>query len=402
MGTPNTTDFYTRFFAELFDDREIQATPKAFMSFFGNPLGGGRTIYSPDESTVEIDVIRGNGERLAATVHRGQSSTDVSRGKNVTDQNYSNIQRVYPLIEEEANINSTQLLKRLAGDTPYQRRTQLDRNRMLAMDLHYDLIKKHIRTMEYWAAESILSGQQSAIIGTSNTSLIYDFLRKSTHAVTVSTAWDNAGDVLGDIDSAISLIIQDSYMRPADYFMGVDGAVIKAMITNTVFQTLADNRRFELIQVSRDLPVPAKFQRQIDAGWTPYGRLRTPKGRVVWIFTNDYIYTNSAGTATPYMTSGKAFILPVEARFDRYFGPRDRMPVTPSEAQWYQEMFGFDMMASMMPPNAGNGDIVPAAAFYHDAYMPDGKKTVNMRTQSAPIFATTQTDAVVVLGGLLT
>lgn len=401
MSTPNPVDFYSRYMVEMFDQRDVQATPRAFQSFFGNPAGGGITHFSIDEMTVDIDILKANGERLAAMVHRGQSSSPIDT-ENVIDYEWSNINRKWPLIEISGNINSTQLLKRQPGDNPYQRRTQLDRNRQLARDIHNDHIRKSVRTNEYLARESIITGKQPAIIDSTNAAWIYDFYRLASHTIGVPVPWDNGSqDILADIDNALDIGRQNAY-RHLD-FLAIGGDAMRAFIKDTTVKTLADNRRFELIQVSLNFPVPPRFARYIQAGWTAYGRLRTPKGREVWIFVNDDIYTDSAGDPQNYMPLDKAFLLSSQARFDRYFGPRDRMPVTPSESMWYQEMFGFSMMAPPMPANVTTeGGIIVPEAFYFDAYMPDGKKTVVMRTQSAPIFATTETDAIVVLEDLIT
>jgi len=397
---PIPVDFYSRYMAELFDQRNIQASPRAFQSIFGNPAGGGLTHFSVDEMTINIDIIKSKGEKLAATVHRGQSSnpTDVD---NTTDYEWSNIGRTWPLVEESGNINSTQLLKRSPGDNPYQQRTQLERNRALARDIHNEHMRRSMRTWEYQASQSILTGKMPAIIGTTNVNLIYDFYRPASHTIGVAVPWDNASaDILGDIDSALDIGREDSY-RHLD-FLAIGGNAMNAFIRDLTVQKIADNQRFELIQVSLNFPVPPRFARYINNGWTAYGRLRTPKGREVWIFVNDMIYTDSAGNPQNYMPLDKAFLLSSQARFDRYFGPRDRMPITSSEMMWYQEFFGFSMAAPPMPPNTPADDIVPAAAFFHDGYMPEGKKTAVLRTQSAPIFATTETDAIVVLEDLIT
>jgi hypothetical protein len=55
-----------------------------------------------------------------------------------------------------------------------------------------------------------------------------------------------------------------------------------------------------------------------------------------------------------------------------------------------------------MPPLVKNaGATVLAPAFYFDAYRSEDKKRVSVRTQSAPIFATTQTDAFVRMDGVV-
>jgi hypothetical protein len=47
------------------------------------------------------------------------------------------------------------------------------------------------------------------------------------------------------------------------------------------------------------------------------------------------------------------------------------------------------------------GGIVNPAMFYNDAYQAEDGKKIAVRTQTAPIFATTQTDAFVTLTDLI-
>jgi len=400
MATPNPVDQYSRFMAMVFDDRAAFPAPHAFQSFFGNPEAAGMTFFSRDEGTVDIDIIRANGERLAATVHRGQSSNAID-SKNVTDYQYTPITRKWPLIEEGGNINSTQLLRRLLGDNPYQARTQMDRNRALALNIHYDHVRKSMRTWEFFSRESILTGKHPAIIGTTNNALIYDFYRNPTHTIAVPAPWDTGTpDILKDIDDAISVAEEDSGRTPD--FMGIGGDAIRAFQADAEVKEKADIKNYELIRVGENFQPPPRFSRYTENGWTAIAQLVTPEGRKIWLFTNSKTFTNNAGTTERWMPLDQAFLLSTQARFDRYFGPRDRMPVTPAEMQWYMQMFGFSMSAPPMPPETDRtGNVIMPEAFYYDAYMPEGKKTVVIRTQSAPIFATTETDAIVVLTDLI-
>jgi len=59
-------------------------------------------------------------------------------------------------------------------------------------------------------------------------------------------------------------------------------------------------------------------------------------------------------------------------------------------------MFGFNPSAPPMPARASSGVVRPEM-FYCDAYYSPDWKRVTIRTQSAPIFATTHTDSVAVL-----
>jgi len=60
------------------------------------------------------------------------------------------------------------------------------------------------------------------------------------------------------------------------------------------------------------------------------------------------------------------------------------------------------MMAPPMPPNIKNQSaIISPAMFYSDAYKAQDDKKITIRTQAAPIYATTQTDAFVTFSGLI-
>jgi hypothetical protein len=55
--TPNPADAFSRFFAAAFDE-----------------AGGSQTFWTEDALTVDIDIIRAEGETHAALVHRGTDS----------------------------------------------------------------------------------------------------------------------------------------------------------------------------------------------------------------------------------------------------------------------------------------------------------------------------------------
>ena len=316
MSTPLATDQFTRFFVETFDENQIVAVPMGFQAFFG--FGASRTVISPDADTVEIDILRANGERLAAMVHRGMSSDDVSRQQNALASRFTNIVRKYPLIEEEGNINSSQLGLRRPGENPFAGRTRLDRNRDIAREIIMDLIMKTIRTNEFLATQSILEGQQPAIIGTTNANLIYDFLRLASHSITVATGWNQVGaDILGNIDTGCDLIEEDGNTEAN--FLGIGADAMDALIKDLTVAAIADNRRFELIEVSTNNPVPDDFARFTRAGWIPRGRLRTPGGRTLWMFNYNRNYTDpTSGLKTRFLPVDQAFITDIFARRDRY------------------------------------------------------------------------------------
>ena len=397
---PVPMDPFSRYAADMFDEREVISVPTGFQAFFGNPASGAYTHYSPDANAVDIDIIRGN-KKTAALIPRGIVARPLgSNQKNLNDGKWTAFARKYPLAEEEGDISGDELLYRMPGENAYGSRTRLDRMRAKARSLHMESVRRIVRLNEILASLSILTGAQPAILGTTNPDMQYDFRRNPAHMVSVSTAWNSGGDPLADVDGVCDKIEANGNASPD--FMGLGGEVMDAFIRNTTVQAVADNRRFELIEVSTKNPVPPRYDRFVSAGWVARGRLRTPKGYNLWMFTYERTYTSNAGVPTKLMPEDQAFVCSSGARCDRYFGPPENLPMLPQRVQLYQEMFGFNPNLPPMPVNIQDpGNIVLPSMFYCDAYVSPDWKRVTIRTQSAPIFATTQTDAFATLTDLV-
>lgn len=389
---PLAIDEYARFFIDAFDERQIIAVSTVFQAFFGRPETGGKTLYSPDAAVADIDIVRGN-ERLAKMILRGANGRDLGEARADTiQQRFSHISRVYPLIEEEGNIDSNQLLFRVPGESPFSQRSRIDRMRIHAADHHQEHVRRMVRLFEYLAAQSILTGKMPAIFGTTNADLLYDFLRNAAHTFTPATTWDDSGaDPLGDLETGCQLIRTNGHAMADIALMG--SAALNAFIIHPTVISLADNRRFELINVNSN-PVPPNLQRFVDAGAVPRGRLRTPNGWELWLFSYIDVYTDDAGDPQKYMPEKNVLLAASTARCDRYFGPPERLPDIAARDQLYQQLFGFAPGMAPMPPKIKNsGQAISPEMFYFDAYVGDNWKRATVRSQAAPIFATTQTDA---------
>ena len=400
-STPNEVDPFARSMAGLFDEKKIIGVSTGFQAFFGRPETGAETIFSPNANIVDIDIIRGK-KKIAALVPRGSVSRPLgSLQKNLLSERFSTFSRSYPLAEEEGDISADQLVFRVAGENPYANMSRQDRMRMHALKIHTENVRRIVDLNEFLASKSILEGQMPAILGTSDTNLIYDFRRNTDHFKTVSVGWNQTtNDWLGDVDEGCDKIKYNGKTTPN--ILAVGRNALDAIIKDSETQTLADNRRFELIQVSRNFPVPENLSFMVRNGWTAYGRLRTPKGYELWIFIYHEFYEDDS-TSTEYMPLDKAFIASSTARCDRYFGPPEMLPDIPMKRQLYQQLFGYDVSMSPMPmTEAGAGNVIMPAMFYADAYAASDWKKVSIRTQCAPIFATTMTDAFYTLDGLIT
>jgi hypothetical protein len=373
--------------------------PTGWLSLFGRPGTGSVTHYSPNALDVDIDIQRAN-EKIAALVPRGTVSRKLGPNQENTQvQRFSSFSRTFPLSEEEGDIEDSTLLFRVAGEGAYENRTKLERLRAKAREIHMEHVRRTIRLWEYLAQQSVLEGQMPAIVGTTDTDLIYDWRRNAAHIATLGTAWTNvASDPLADHDAAWLLGRTNGRVN-LDYAVYAENAYT-AFLAHADVVEKADNRRFELIEVNQGLPVPEKFRFLIEAGMTARGRLRTPGGHEFWQFTYSDIYDNAAGTAVKLMPDGYVLFGYSGARCDRYFGPGENLPMIPLRQQFYQQMFGFNMSAPPMPPNVkGAAHALNPGMFFCDAYASNDWKRVTMRTQSAPIFATTMTDAFVTYKG---
>lgn len=401
MTTPIAMDTFSRIMADLFDEKEVINVSTGGQAFFGRVENGANTIFSPNANVVDIDIIRGN-RKTAALIPRGMISRplgDTQRNQNA--ENYSSFARKYPLSEEEGDIDANQLIQRMGGESPYEVRSMHDRMRLLALKHHHESVRRTVRMFERLAWQSLKTGKQDAILGTTNTDLIYDFRRETSHTITPTAKWDSGTQtILADIDGACELIRIDGKVNPDMIIIG-DEAMI-AFVKDTDVKATADNRRFELLEVTTGNPVPPKYSRFVDAGLIPRGRLRTPAGFTLWMFTYLDSYETNAGTDTKYLLGSEALIASSDARCDRYFGPPERLPLIGADIAEYQELFGFSPLSAPMPTKLmAPGNIVDPSMFYVDAYRSGDRKKVTVRTQSAPIFPTTQTDGFALLDTLV-
>ncbi len=402
MATPTTSDIFSRLMVKRFDDRIDVELPSAGQSIFGR--GQGLTVVTPDIDIFEIDIIRGN-LLTSQLQQRGVTGRTLTGQSDMKEQRFTNIARTFPLSKEKINIGAGQLTHRIAGDPAYVVKSRIERLRTLVMDGLTEGVRRMTRMMERLAWQSLRTGVQDAgLLGTSDTTLQFDWLRLSTHTFSPSTKWDNSGDILGDIDTACELVRKDSNLHPDVAIMG--GLAMKEFIEDTTVQTLADTRRFELIQVSQNFPVPPELAFLSQNGLIPMGRLRTPRGHQLWVFTYLDGYESSVGTHVKFMPEDEMLIFSSKARADRYFGGPESLPQIPMRDQMFQQLFGFGPGLDFPRPEGtkalpGN-DILRPEFFFFDAYADEAWSVVTARIEVAPVFYPVSTDAFVLINDVLT
>jgi hypothetical protein len=133
-------------------------------------------------------------------------------------------------------------------------------------------------------------------------------------------------------------------------------------------------------------------------GFLPVGRLLV-NGADLYLFLYVDGYTNPSDTYTLYLPLGYTVLGWTGARCDRYFGPPEVMPMGPSVKADFRSLFGFSLDSPPQAPKTKPGSVFEPASMHYDAYPEGTQKGWVIRAQSAPIFATTMTDAFYVMTG---
>ena len=268
---------------------------------------------------------------------------------------------------------------------------------MTAQKFHAEHIRRYVRLFEVLCGLSVLGGAHPAIFGDAaslNADNWYDFRRNASLVVTPTIPWDAAGaDILGDWDAAFDALREIGHVVPD---MAIAGANVCSVILNdATIQAFADNRGFQMVRAGENnFVMPAKFNRFVEAGLTPIAYFMTPRGRTFHMFAYDGIVTDDDSVVQNLMPLAGFLFAYSSARCDRYYGPGEVLPADPITEQLYRYWFGMDMNVPMIPAKIKNPNAIVTPQMFHcDAYAAGDNKKVTIRTQAAPIFATTATDS---------
>jgi len=404
-ASPQNVDLFTRYMMEGFDESEHIAVSTVFLPFFTS----GKTLFSPDRNAVDIDIKRGN-EKYAKMRLRGPGSHTIGTEiKGLRSTKFTSVSRKYPLMEDEHVIESSQLNWRSFGVSAEADRSKQAALRKLAVDGSNEIIRRMVRSQNLLARESILNGQMSAIFGTAKSDLIYDFYRHTDLTFTVATAWDNAGTVMADLDTACQRVQRNGKVVPEAFF--TKGSVLTAMIENADFASKADNRRFNLIGIGSTEAMGAnpvssmssKYQKFIDSGWIYRGWIQTTEGYMLQIFVTPDVVEEDSGTFTDMVPDGWGLVCNPFVRCDRMFGPDEKLPAIPQRVQLYEQLLGISLSTPNIPVNIKDrGALIRPDMFSYSASVNEKWTNISITVQSAPIFVTTHTDAFCTMKGLTT
>lgn len=382
--TINAVGNYNRFMAPAFLEMDKMPVHTFFLTLFAG--SGGETIIELDSSVIDIDIQRGN-KKKSVYIPRGSDAvnlgTDKSKGLL---ERYTSDSKIFPLMEEETPVTSAMITKRMPGEPVYQPMSRAMKQAALAMKAHREHLRRLIRQMEFSACEAIRTGEQTIQGG-----LKYDFYRLPSHNQTAAVVWSTAATAtpISDLSSAATKIFQDGNRRATDVIMG-DGSWTNFLETAQV-KELANNRRIVHFVSDMQANSPAGYDDWVNAGAMYQGQVKAGN-YVLNIWTYPAIFEDNGGTNTQYMPDAQVVVLAKGARYDRYFGPADRLEIANND--FYRDTFGINVEGGI-PENVMNSGIFDPRMFHFDAYGANNNKALNIRTQSAPIFPTTEVDTIV-------
>jgi len=278
------------------------ASPMRFLSgLFQSPA---QNFHNSEE--VEIDIMR-ETEEVSVAIQ------DISAGHRMNSVDlYTNKGFKPPVHKEAVPINSFDLLKRMAGNTPFQDPAFQADLTLRMFDAMRKIENKIRRSIELQASQVLQTG--TVTLQDSNGSTVYsiDFQPKATHFPTVGTAWSSAtlAQKITDLTSLMNVIRNDGLMDPDRLIFGE--AAWENLIATSGFADRFDARRLDLGTIS---PFEMRGQGGQYRGVIDLGNYRVD----VWTYGGRYVNPNG-GATTQYITPDKIIVQSSGGRLDATFG----------------------------------------------------------------------------------
>jgi hypothetical protein len=391
VSSPIATDAFSRGMLEAYAEKPLFGV--GFLTLFSD-----RQRYFTENDTTDIQIMRAGGVTMAPMVVRGVPVPQGDNRKPLNDKGWTEISRVFPLIERTATLTSDQLTKRVFGEAVYSGLTKKQRAIRLAAQKFADLEYSSLQTCEYLAAQSITTGKQVSLLEQTGDAIEYDFKRNSGNANVFANDWGTPSTATPDADlDAASDDVEVNGKAKADIALFGDTKFSEWQAT-TEFKTIINNRHKVNIRADFDEAAPAYVKKLVDAGFNFQFMYKTPKGRKLAILTYDHT-TNpqNGGSPVRLLDTNKVIVLATNARRDAIWGPTDYFDFSDEKMRLYMDVFGINLnemgLARAKFPNG-----FPMSGLYYDAYKTDNSgKGVEIRCQCAPIFCPVQTDAICVI-----
>ncbi|MCP4444731.1 MAG: hypothetical protein GY811_05200 [Myxococcales bacterium] len=270
------------------------AAPMLFLSgFFQSPP---ENYHNTEE--VEIDIVRSD-EDISIAVH------DLSTGYRMnSDDIYMNKGFKPPVHKEAYAINSHDLLKRMAGENPFQD-TRFQANLITRIYSGMTKIERKIRrSLELQSSQVLQTGIVTLTDMAGEALYTLDYKPKATHFPTAGTSWETATgeEKMADLTALGEVVRNDGLSNPDQLIFGI--TAFENFISDADVKDRLDTRRIELGGVAPETRGEgATFQGWIRLGnyryemWTYDGRYKDPVSgdKLSYIATGNIILRDSKG-----------------------------------------------------------------------------------------------------------
>lgn len=289
-------------------DRYIEEAPAPMFlsSLFTSPP---RNYHTTEKVTVDI---KRDSREVAVPV------PDVSVGSRKNQATvYQNKGFTPPVFDEEGAITAHDLMKRRAGDSPFDDPNYGQNAMDELVDVFVRLQNKIKRATELMAAQALQTGKIELKDASGNVIYTLDFGMKSSHKVNVGTDWgtvDGDGkrtdDPFGDVASTARVVRTDGMHRPYRLIFGEQA--FEDFTSCPDFIAQSDNRRFDTAE--RRAPDTQSeggtFHGMVSIGFYRYE---------MWTYDGSYV-DPATGTDTPYVGTNQVIMLSRNGRLDLTFG----------------------------------------------------------------------------------
>ncbi|MEJ2043706.1 MAG: major capsid protein [Reinekea sp.] len=401
---PQLINPLTSYFDGVYSDLSNIKVSKLFLSIWANAMGGARTEYVDNATQVSVDLYRGY-KKISKVLSRGPNTGHLNLGENskhIKADYWQNVAYDFPLIQDSASVSYSNLLKyRAFGrvDTDVSMSPMDKAREELGRDL-LTIIQGQGGRMEAMCVEALSTG-----VLTLDDDTEYDFDRSTDNTITVNPLWSvtATADPIGDFDIAIEKIQENGKSDASAAIIGYDA--FDAMINTDQIKNLADNRRFEFVQMgsgTRALPgLPTDMNYLVANGAKYIAYIKTKKGRDVYLFAYNDRYQNAAGTWVDFFNSKDVLVFDHTARRDRYFGPRIRFDMISQEEMMLNQALGLSNMESMAVREADPSGILDVSMFHFDSFMNRARTNIYVECYTGFLPIPTAVDTTALLDGVI-
>lgn len=276
-----------------------EVEPTSFLSSFFRLTPN--NIY--DSEKIEID-IRRNGRSIAIPI------ADLSVGaRSVARDTFTNKEFTPPIYKEKGGLNAFNMVKRQAGQTPFED-PNIQGNAIAEAFGIFRTLESRLRlATELQASQVFASGVVTLINNDGDTVYSIDYQPKSTHFITTGTSWSGTPVILADLTGLANVIRADGKSNPDTLVFGT--GAWNNFIGDTTIAAILDNRRMQFGGIGApEKRAGGSFMGTIAIGAYIFN---------LWLYTGSYDLPSS-GADTPFVATDHVLMLSSNARLDATFG----------------------------------------------------------------------------------